>query len=284
MTNALLKFDRLTWPDDIGADALGNLLDGKSIGWPAVVVVAHPDDETLGMGGRLATLNQLSILQLTDGAPRTGADTRGAGFRDNAHYSAQREEEARRALEVLGIAPRRVRLDASDQESIFRFSDLLSSVKQRLQRAGLVFTHPYEGGHPDHDTAALLVQAACAAIASAGGVAPVRLEFTSYHHRGGQMVTGEFWPDARHPEVAVMLDRDMHAKKLRALAEYRTQSDVIKWFCTGIERYRTAPCYDFSRPPPPGLAHYDLLGWPITASRWRDFAANALLSLQGTRN
>lgn len=267
----------------LATQVLQDLAVGRSIGLPTVVVVAHPDDETLGMAARLAAFKHLTIVQLTDGSPRDCRDANGHGFADWQTYAAEREREASRALAKLGLACRRIRCGIPDQESIFRLPALLAPVQDHLRGAGLVFTHPYEGGHPDHDTAALSVQLACDRIGLSGGSPPIRIEFTSYHHRDGRLVTGHFWPDPHCPEVRVRLDPEAAELKRSALAEYRTQADVIDWFCPDIERYRAAPRYDFAQPPPPGIAQYDFFGWSITAPRWLEGARATLVSLQERR-
>jgi hypothetical protein len=57
-------------PDDLTGRVLRALMLPARIEWPTVVVIAHPDDETLAMAGRLAMFERLTIVQLTDGAPR----------------------------------------------------------------------------------------------------------------------------------------------------------------------------------------------------------------------
>ena len=260
--------------NELISKVLDDLVLANPVDIPTVVVIAHPDDEVLAMGGRLAKFTHLTLLQLTDGAPRDARDAVQLGFPDWNEYLAEREREARRALAVLGLRCRRIRLNAPDQDSIFSVRELASEVLDELRDARLVFTHPYEAGHPDHDTAALIVQSACARIAASGRAAPARIEFTSYHHRDGQLVTGRFWPELSCPETMVTLDDDAHTRKCRALAQYRSQAHVISTFCTGIESYRAAPLYDFSRAAPPGIAQYDLFGWSITAARWRETAAS----------
>jgi LmbE family N-acetylglucosaminyl deacetylase len=262
--------------NDFASRVLHDLAIGTAIDLPTVIVVAHPDDETLGMGGRLPLLQRLTIVQLTDGAPRESGEAYRSGCSNWHTYSMEREREASRALTVLGLNCRRICYNAPDQESVLRLGELARSVQRDLHGARLVFTHPYEGGHPDHDTAALIVQMACARISADGEDPPVRFEFASYHHRNGRMVTGQFWPDQNCPEISIELDQRAHALKRGALAEYQTQSGVIQWFSPGIERYRAAPQYDFSRPAPPGLAQYDFFGWPMTAARWRESCASAL--------
>ena len=76
------------------------LASGRPITSPVAVVVAHPDDETLGVGARMACLRHLALIHLTDGAPRA----RGS---DWTAVAARRERELCAALEVLEIHPRR---------------------------------------------------------------------------------------------------------------------------------------------------------------------------------
>jgi LmbE family N-acetylglucosaminyl deacetylase len=266
---------------DLAKRVLEHLRPGVSINIPAVVVVAHPDDETLGMGGRLGVFENLTILQLTDGSPADCADARQLGFCNAAGYAAAREREAVRALAALGVRCRRVCYAVTDQESVFRIPELVQALLGAIRDAKIVFTHPYEGGHPDHDTAALIVQLACEGIRASGGTAPLRLEFASYHHRAGKTVRGEFWTQWDCPEIAINLEADSYALKCRAIEAYPTQSRVISWFNPTLERYRIAPLYDFLRPPPPGTVLYDLFGWPITSILWLKIVAALVTALRG---
>jgi LmbE family N-acetylglucosaminyl deacetylase len=277
MTAARFKENHLPpHQNEIGL-VLEEIAAGAEIIWPTVVVVAHPDDETLCMASRLGLFKTLTILQLTDGSPRDGRDALRLGFCNQLAYSAAREREAERALAVLGVRCRRTCYGVPDQESVFRLDDVVRWLERDLRGASLVFTHPYEGGHPDHDTAALAVELACLRIAANGDFPPSRLEFASYHHHAGRIVSGTFWPDKTADELTTILDPAAHALKCRALGEYATQAQVIAWYHTGTESYR-APRYDFGRPPPPGCVQYELFGSQITASRWREVAAIALTS------
>src|SRR5438876_9439085 len=70
-----------------------------------------------------------------------------------------RWHEATAATALVNISPERILcLGGVDQDAIQglpvlvpRFVELL-----REQQPDIVVTHPYEGGHPDHDTAALM--------------------------------------------------------------------------------------------------------------------------------
>jgi len=79
-----------------------------------------------------------------------------------------------------------------DQEASLNLAEIsrgLAGVFGRL-RPELVLEHPFEGGHPDHDTTAFAVHAACRLVAPERR--PELVEFTSYHGRGGQIETGFF--------------------------------------------------------------------------------------------
>src|SRR5690606_27952356 len=91
-----------------GADGLGDAL---------LVVVAHADDEVVGLGGQLARLSGVRLIHVTDGAPRNLFDARAAGFERWEDYALARCEELHAALALAGIAPTHTeQLGVPDQE------------------------------------------------------------------------------------------------------------------------------------------------------------------------
>lgn len=75
----------------------------------AMVVAAHPDDETIGAGAVLGHLPGASVVHVTDGAPRdpryfaTGYE----GTRED--YAALRRGELLAAMSLAGVEPARLR-------------------------------------------------------------------------------------------------------------------------------------------------------------------------------
>lgn len=248
---------------------------GERIDAPVCVVVAHPDDETLGLGGRLARFARLRLIHLTDGSPEDPSDARRLGFADRQAYARARAEELDKALDLLGVAPERTALNLPDQGVVDHLPQLIACLRRVLQDAAIVITHAYEGGHPDHDAAALAVQAACGGLSAA----PARLEFAGYHLGEEGRVVGRFWPEAGRPEVRARLSLDALARKRASVACFRTQAEVTAWFTLELETYRQAPTYAFHQPPPPGRALYDQWGLSTDSIHWRARAQAALREL-----
>ena len=255
---------------------LARLCAGDPIAERTAVVVAHPDDETIGMGGRLDRFIDLTLITATDGSPLDMGDARREGFSTREAYAQAREQEQVSALAALGASPRLVRLGVADQGAVDAVADLAARLQDTLVDAALVFTHAYEGGHPDHDACALAVQHACTQM---GGRAPVRLEFASYHAQAGAMVAHRFWPDPASPDTSARLSLHDIARKAQALSQYVTQADVVRHFSPEREAYRLAPTYDFTRPPPPGAWLYDGFGFELDGRLWLERAAAACRDL-----
>jgi LmbE family N-acetylglucosaminyl deacetylase len=265
--------------DPVAGRLLERLGWGGAVAAPTCVVAAHPDDETLGLGARLAGFQRLRLIHLTDGAPQDPAHAQAHGFEGADAYATARRGELGQALETLGVRGERLALGLPDQGTARDLAGLTLRLARELGGAQVVVTHAYEGGHPDHDAAAFAVQAACQTLARAGRPAPFRLEFAGYHRTDHGRATGCFWPDDAAPAVRGRITDEMLARKRAALACFASQAEVIGWFDPEKEAYRAAPLYDFAAPPPPGAALYDDWGFALSSTAWRAAAAQALSEL-----
>jgi len=247
---------------------------------PTLLVVAHPDDEALGAGALLTRLANVSIVIVTDGAPADGTAARAAGFDGNTAYRQARVQETSDALALIGRGDVPViRLGFADQQAVANIPRIVPRLME-IMRAGkfrYVVTHPYEGGHPDHDATALAVHAACFLLREEKFEAPVPVEMTSYHLNNGRMVYGGFLaaPGAGAVEVFT-LNAGEQDRKQRMLQCYRTQYRTLTEFPLDAERFRIAPLYDFLEPPHPGSLAYETFMWRMDGAGWRRAAGRAL--------
>lgn len=242
-----------------------------------MVLVAHPDDETLACGGRMVQWPDCTILHTTNGSPENLRFARAAGFETQVGYAEARRKELGCALALVGGRDTRC-FGLVDQQSFVDMAGLTRRVLESIEeiRPDVILSHPYEGGHPDHDAAAFAVQHACARI---GDGAPQRMEAAFYNCLGGVFRPGEFIPGTAVEEVE--LDAETRARKDRMFACFASQQSVLELFSTQYERFRLAPVYDFSQAPHAGELNYEAWGWGLTGEKWRESAARALRELGG---
>lgn len=246
------------------------LASGEPLGERVAVVVAHPDDESLWAGALLGRVSDGLLIHLTDGAPEDMADAARLGFGSREAYATKRADELRLALRLLAFAGERRCYGLRDQSAVEHLPELVERLMADLRGAAVVATHAYEGGHPDHDAAALAVQRAAARL----GV-PV-VEFPGYHLSEQGRQWGAFWPDPHSPERSRPLTEAEAARIDAAIGAHASQAAVIAGWRPTHERWRDAPAYDFAAPPPPGRALYDGWAWSLTSRRWREIAAGEL--------
>jgi LmbE family N-acetylglucosaminyl deacetylase len=242
-----------------------------------MIVAAHPDDETIGVGAQLSHFENALIVHLTDGAPRNPSWATAKGFATPQDYAAVRVTELRRAL-CVGLAAQlhTHRLGIIDQEVMHHLVPLTRSIRDLLQvkKPEAVITHAYEGGHPDHDAAAFAVHCACRLIEAP----PEIIEMTSHFRQDGIRVIGEFLP-CDQPATNLRLNEEELQRKRAMMACFAMTAPKLAKFILHFERLRLAPFYDFLRPPHEGELDYETMGFGITAIEWLRCSAEALTGL-----
>ena len=266
----------------------GSELDQPASAPSMLIVVAHQDDESIGAGAQLARLNDVTVLHVTDGAPRDPAYAQRFGFATVSDYGEARRREAAAALQVAGVPEeRQLCLGIPDGEAPYYLVDLSLTLAELMEelRPEAVLTHPYEGGHTDHDAIAFAVHLACGILRREGLATPVVLELTSYHQRDGHRVVHSFLPQEKPvPMRSVRLSKEAAELKARMYECFATQQRCLEQFSTTVERFRAAPRYNFTRPPHEGALDYERRSRRMSGGEWRAHARRALEQLRTRRH
>jgi LmbE family N-acetylglucosaminyl deacetylase len=291
MNNDLEILHRVPTPaanarSSIGMEMLDRLCAPPGDPLPAprtLLVLAHPDDETVGASSRLPRINPAAFVYVTNGAPDTGSAPHTTDDVSCAEYAWLRRAEARRALAHVGVSSERaVFLDYPHRRAAYQLVPLTVDLRRWIlaTRPEVVLTHSYEGGHPDHDAVAFAVHAAVLALIHEQRDVPVVIEFTSYHGSGDNWVFSQFLPAPDGVECTISLTPDMQALKQRLLGCYHSQALALDAVPLEQERFRLAPVYDFTRPPHPGTVLYERYSWGMKVREWCALASAATERLQ----
>lgn len=251
-----------------------------------LVAVAHPDDEAIGAGALLRSYSDAIVLHVTDGGGRDDLSARQRGFATREEYARARRKEVIDALRLVGMPEDRIRsMGITDGSAARQLVDVCRSLMDVFDelKPDVVLTHPYEGGHTDHDATAFAVHLACGILRREGAPAPLVLELTSYHMRNGRRVRGDFLPNWRTPMRAVQLSPEGRMLKASMFDQFLTQRECLRDFPVDIERFRVAPRYLFTEPPHSGPLDYERHGVEITGVEWRAQAEKALQMLRTRR-
>ncbi len=264
-----------------------------------MTVFAHPDDETIALGARLGRFSTAHLVHGTDGAPQNEQDSRSHGFGSLEAYRNARSKELEWALHLAGLDHVKGEyLGIPDQQASFCLLPLTCRIFRLLEKhqPEVVFTHPYEGGHPDHDACAFAVHHAVALQGSSLQPVPLIVEAAFYHASPTGIATGTFLeplqdfdeqsgreqdsPKQSTHYAVLMLSPEERQRKQAMLACFTTQQETLRYFQLEQEQFRIAPAYDFRKPPHPGPVFYDQFPWGMTSQRFCELAGQAEDALQ----
>ena len=177
-------------------------------GSPMVVVVPHPDDEALCVGGLVSQQVlagvDVSIFAVTDGEAAYAPD-------GDPSLGAQRVREQNMALDRLGVAPAaRHRLRLPDGR-VEQFEDDLVAVLLSVDPAATLVAPSHLDVHPDHEA---IGRAAMRAAAMRDALL-VTYFFWAWHHRVPHEIDDDL--------VAYALSADTIERKTAAISSHRSQ-------------------------------------------------------------
>lgn len=235
------------------------------------LIVAHPDDEVIGAGALISKLDDVSVVHLTDGSPLNIRVAKEAGFEHQEDYAEARRRECVSALALANVQPDRItELAGIDYYAPFFLSDLAKKITTFLQQTApdIVITHPYEGGHPDHDSAAFATNAAVRLLERNGFAPPSVFEMALHPSQDGRERVLDFLPSAGRETTTLTLDAKAYALKRRMFECFATQRESLKSNPLGPEKFRRPPAYDFLAAPQLGKLNYENFHGGITRDEW----------------
>jgi LmbE family N-acetylglucosaminyl deacetylase len=191
---------------------------------PMLIVVPHPDDETLAAGGLIAAQRargvDITILAVTDGEH---------AYTDNHGLAALRREEQTSALARLGVpADKIIRLSFTDS-SVSQQEHVLTAKLKTLVTSNTQLLAPWRGDfHPDHEACARAAQT----VAHATGATLISYFFWTWHR--GTPATLDGLSLAKFPltEQALTAKQEalaFHASQLHHAPEPEILPDNLLW-------------------------------------------------------
>lgn len=234
---------------------------------PVLYIFAHQDDELFilrKMTRDVARGCTVHAVWITNG------DKRGSAERRNA--------EARAVMARIGVPAENLHfLGFPDQESIAHLPAVLDQVQALAARVAFreITSPAYEGGHIDHDVAALV-----AAMVRRSTPDATHFEYPLYNRHEGRNRVGVFLPNADSPVRYVRLDDPHCARAHGAHKLYRSQRLLLAWLSFKTDRktlrahgepHREAPRYDFLQRPTDEPCRYEVTKVHRSPfSRWLD--------------
>ena len=224
--------------------------DGSLAGPSIAVVVAHPDDETIGVGAQLPRMPGVTIVHVTDGAPRRRDAAARQGFESAEAYAAARRRELEAAMALVGVPPcSLLSLGIADQDAARHMVGLARRLARLFaeRNIAVVLTHAYEGGHPDHDADGLRGAVRPSRLAARLiGREPLVVEMPLYHASTRGLGHAGLRRTRRRPPCRSGSTTAQRALKARLYAAHASQPGCSTALPIVVERFRHAPDHDFT--------------------------------------
>jgi LmbE family N-acetylglucosaminyl deacetylase len=183
---------------------------------PTVVITPHPDDETLGAGGLIATQRRrdipVKIIAVTNGE---------AAYADAAGLGDIRRLEQDSAVAELGVDPFGVgavgivRLNLPDS-NVSAFEEQLTDCLRPFVQPGTLVVAPWSGDpHPDHEACGRVAEK----LTASPDVTLISYLFWAWHRNPVESLT-------ILPLCRLELDDQIQGARTRALSRHRSQ---LEW-------------------------------------------------------
>ena len=212
------------------------------------------------------------IVFCTDGAPRDPYFWQAYGSRER--YGEIRKQEAAAAAKALGIgAP--TFMPIMDQQLYLNLSNALSALEKIAEdfRPNAILTLSYEGGHPDHDSCALLSHVL-------GGKKNLPVWEAPLYHRTSAGAHPQQFLVPSDPVMRLRITARELERKISMGEAYRSQAGILTAFDLKLELFRPQFPYDFCQPPSTDVINYEFWQWTMKA---RDVANEFKNFLNSTR-
>jgi LmbE family N-acetylglucosaminyl deacetylase len=191
---------------------------------PMLIVVPHPDDETLAAGGLIASQRargvDITIVAVTDGEH---------AYTDNHGLAALRREEQTAALARLGVPRDKIiRLGLTDSSVSHQENNLIAAL-QPLVTAQTQILAPWHGDfHPDHEACARSAKA----VSNATGATLISYFFWTWHRGTPATIDGLTLASFPLTEAALTAKLEAltcHASQLHHAPEPEILPDNLLW-------------------------------------------------------
>jgi LmbE family N-acetylglucosaminyl deacetylase len=245
-----------------------------------LILIAHPDDETISCGALLQRMREPIVVYATDGGPQDEYFWGRYGSREK--YVELRREEARAALHAVGVENVLWLADenghAFQDQRLFRNLSAAADALRRVvaeKKPQAILTLAYEGGHPDHDSCNFLGGQIASEFHLPVWEAPL------YFRREDNNVLLQEFHSTNGTEIDLIPTADESRRKRAMCEAYVSQKGVVGIFENNVrEIFRPMAAYDYSRPPHSGTLNYEAWQWPITGQQVADQFSAYLASKQ----